>query len=262
MREGPSAETWAPYAASEARMRGASLAIRCVLGLASLEAVLTLVAISLVAGFGNLSDRGWDLLEHAVDVLAGLELVALLTAGVLFIRWQSQVLRNVRTLGGEVLSYDVRVAAVSWFIPVLNLFVPFVSLRQAAAVGRGPGDGDTRALVGLWWGLWILESALSAVLLPLTFWVDEPRSWIAVTALETASTATLLTTGFVVLWMLRALTRQHGEAARHRLAEGLEPGEVDLEAAGNRPRGAFLGWCRRRSKANGRTHDRGHEKPG
>lgn len=230
MSESSPALTWSTFAASEGRMRGASIAIRSVLGLASLEAVLTLVAVSLVAGFGDLPDRGWDLLEHAVDVLAGLELLALLTAGVLFIRWQSQILRNARTLGGEALSYGVRVAAVSWFIPVLNLFVPFVSLRQAAAVGRGPDDGDTRALVGLWWGLWVLESVLSVVLLPLTFWADEPRPWIAVTVLETASTATLLVTGFVALSMLKALTRQHAEAARRRLGESSEPDGVDLEA--------------------------------
>lgn len=200
---------------SEPRRRAAALAIRGVLFVAGLEAVLTLAAVSVVAGFGELSDSGWNLLEQAIDFLAPLEVAAFLVAAVTFVRWQNETLRSTKALGGELL-YGVRVAAASWFIPVMSFFVPFLSLRRAAGTGRGPDDADARALVDLWWGLCVLWFLLWSASSLLSLWVDETRLWIAVSAVNTASTATLFVTGFVALSLLRALTHQQ-EAARRRL---------------------------------------------
>ncbi|MEZ6196301.1 MAG: DUF4328 domain-containing protein [Planctomycetota bacterium] len=74
-------------------------------------------------------------------------------------------------------------AAVAWFVPVVNLVVPFLVLRELWR--RLVAEDDPRAVsplvLRLWWGLWMLRPVARAVTSSLddTTWESLPTAFVA-----------------------------------------------------------------------------------
>jgi len=91
----------------------------------------------------------------------GLELLALLVTGVLFVVWLYTAHRSSR-MDRRATRHSSGWAIGGWFVPVLNLWRPF---QMVSDVRRGAtGDADARPSVGQgwWWGTWVALSPVSA----------------------------------------------------------------------------------------------------
>jgi hypothetical protein len=91
--------------------------------------------------------------------------VAMIACVILVGRWTYRVNANAHAL-----SKDLTITpgwAVGWhFVPIANLFKPFQAMKEAwlASHYRGAWHGEpASALLGWWWGLWIVTNILSNV---------------------------------------------------------------------------------------------------
>jgi len=95
-----------------------------------------------------------------------LQLGVVISTAVAFMMWSYRVHGNLRALGARNLRYSPGWAVGIWFIPIFNLFVPFLIMREIWA-GSDPAGlrtdplqrsyGGTWALVGCWWGFHLLK---------------------------------------------------------------------------------------------------------
>jgi hypothetical protein len=108
--------------------------------------------------------------DNQTSVIAIVELVAFITAGVCFTVWFHRAYSNLLRLGATTTRYTTGWAIGAWFVPVLNLWRP---KQIANDIWRGsdphhprqqPSWGEpVSPLLWLWWGaflvLWILNGA-------------------------------------------------------------------------------------------------------
>jgi hypothetical protein len=154
VRPAPTAPSWArPYASP-----GARAAASVALVVASAVGFAVLVAQGLL---------GPPITVPARDVAAKVAILAvglgallasggLLGAAVAVPMWTHRCYRNLPALGSRG-HLSPAWAAVSWFIPVANLVLPWVVLRDLWAA---PGPASRRRwALGAWWTAWLLAGA-------------------------------------------------------------------------------------------------------
>jgi len=102
------------------------------------------------------------ILIGGVQILAG---VAMIASIVVVAFWIYRVSANAHALSDEMTISPGW--AVGWyFVPIANLFKPFQGMKEAwmASHFRGNWHGEpTPALLGWWWGLWIVTNILANV---------------------------------------------------------------------------------------------------
>ncbi|MEO1530200.1 MAG: DUF4328 domain-containing protein, partial [Planctomycetota bacterium] len=95
-------------------------------------------------------------------------LLSYLVCGIVFLVWVHRTTSNGHALGGNGLT-SPGWAVVFWFIPILNLFRPYQSLRDVYRVSLGrnsPGSLETVAVPGFfgaWWTFWVVSSILGRI---------------------------------------------------------------------------------------------------
>lgn len=102
--------------------------------------------------------------------MAMILLLILLAAWVVFMLWSYQIHKFAKDTGYRGAKKRSATAIWSWFVPIVNLFLPAVVLAEAyhgsrglyllAGTGQGKSDGDT----SLVWGWWMLRIATRAAL--------------------------------------------------------------------------------------------------
>jgi len=102
--------------------------------------------------------------------------------------------RNLQSFGAAKLDPGVGLSSWGWFIPVLSLFIPYLSLRQIALRSAPEGERPSTTLVGWWWAGWLLAN--------LSGWA------VTATTLDVANSTLFIVTGLLAIRMLRQLTRQ------------------------------------------------------
>ncbi len=92
--------------------------------------------------------------DQLVTIATLLELVALVVAAVLILRWQVTAHRNLPALGQDVSAAGVRSGIAAWLVPGVNLVLP---LRVVAGLWRA-GESGARmpALLRAWWAAWVV----------------------------------------------------------------------------------------------------------
>jgi hypothetical protein len=135
-----------------------------------LSVVLGLV---ILADFGYINllgnGRGTEDLDAtplgiAHNLLAVIELIVMITAFVLFVRWLRRAYWNLHALGRR-LEHSEGWAAGAWFVPLLNMFRPYSIVRevwrqtQLVAFEQVTPHGLLRA----WWLLFILHGIVSNI---------------------------------------------------------------------------------------------------
>ncbi len=137
---GPGPST--PFASPATR---ATVAITA-LGLAVLQRLLS----SLVDA-GVLPDDG---VRTAVVVTASLLLLSFVAAAIAVPMWSHRAYRNLPAFGGLRSSFSTAVAAVGWFLPFVNLVLPYLVLRE---IWRRSRPGRERMIVlNVYWCAWVL----------------------------------------------------------------------------------------------------------
>lgn len=208
----PALPGFGPYLSPEGRRRWTVRALAVVLLVLEVEVLWDLVGIVTVGELVTVPGDGWfeahDRITIAFQVVRPMLLAA---AAVAFVAWQRRVIRNTLFLGCERPDPGPTLATFGWFVPFLNLVLPYLSLRQVAVWSRPPG---TRGgpLLGFWWGAWLLSGAVELVGSGLTALDRGPTLWIAGSAVRAAGTLLLLASGVLALRVVNAVSR--GQEAR------------------------------------------------
>lgn len=139
------------------------------LAAAVLSIPVTLAHLGALAALDPATPTGfWNSIPEmeAADnlVLLGLapQLVALVLAGFLSLKWVYRVSRNAHAMASGL---SVRPPwAVGWFfVPLANLLMPFRGVREAWQASTQPEAWRNVAVPGLlrlWWGLWLVFAVL------------------------------------------------------------------------------------------------------
>ena len=165
-----------------------NLAVRVVLGIFILTCVLTIFA-QLVGIFA--AGSAFTMSEYfALFLLAtgGIQIIAFVAAVISIPLWVYRAHANLRDAGIEGLKFRPGWATASFFIPFVNLYVPFASTRQLFNRSHGESDwhadssvGDVTSWASCNWGALVVFIAFAGyaavdaipgvhVLLPMGAW--------------------------------------------------------------------------------------------
>jgi hypothetical protein len=107
---------------------------------------------------GTLTQAQVDRLELVYAALAGLYALALVGWLIAFLLWQYRAVKNARIVTGDSRS-GPGMSVAWWFIPIANLFMPWLVLKDLWA--RTVRDGSQ--IAGAFWLLWLGASISGAV---------------------------------------------------------------------------------------------------
>lgn len=156
----------------------------------------------------------WDVYDVFSALMPFVFFTTLLAAGVVFIQWHRQMLRNLVVLGCDKLRHPIELASWAWFIPFVAWVVPYQSIAQVARHSRPPNGPNTPALVGLWWGFWLSLGILNRVAWVLVFFVETLEDWVRSSNFELAVIGVHVIAGLLAILMMRWLSRQQVEHHR------------------------------------------------
>jgi hypothetical protein len=80
----------------------------------------------------------------------GISIVQYLGGAIMFALWMQRCYRNLPALGEQDPHWSPGWAAAAWFVPVGNLFIPYLIARELWR-SSGPRDSGQHPLIGLWW---------------------------------------------------------------------------------------------------------------
>lgn len=138
--------------------------------------------------------------------------------GVSFLGFKIRAARNLRALNVPGLQYDPWWAVASYFIPVVNLVVPYRAMREIL-VASTPGPSlesppDTPALTA-WWSLWLTSAAVGFLLLRSLF-PDTPEEIMVSASLHLLSDCVDIGLAASVLTLLGQVFRRQSARAGDR----------------------------------------------
>ena len=119
--------------------------------------------------------------EGATLLVAVGQALLYLPTRIVYLIWLHRASGNQRPLGARSVSLSPGWAVGSWFIPFVNLVMPYLAVREiwihSARAARGeirlraPRTPTGSWLVGLWWALWIFNM-FAAVAISMTWILD------------------------------------------------------------------------------------------
>jgi hypothetical protein len=174
--------------------------------------------------------------DQLVTFAALLELLALVVAAVLVLRWQVTAHRNLPALGDAEPRFGVGSGVASWFVPGVNLVRP---LQVVGDLWRaGERGAAVPALLRAWWAAWVV--ALLAVVAAWTLLgeAEDVADRQRIDALRAGATAlSALAAGLAIAVVARTTSRQERRAVAvgaPRAVPATEPRRDDRTEGGLR----------------------------
>ena len=156
-------------------------------------------------------------------VVTSIYTVLTIVAIVFFIRWFWSAYWNLRPLGQTESRFHPAWAMVSWFIPIFNIWRP---KQIANDIWRGSDPSGTTiaadgwknvsvpALLGWWWGAWLVFSYLSNAAGRLWWRADTVDSVRTAAIVDAISSGLEIVTGVLAIAVVRRLTARQLRRAR------------------------------------------------
>ncbi len=136
-----------------------------------------------------------------------------------FLMWFYRVHRNLPALGATNLDYSPGWAVGSFFVPFLNLFRPYQVMSEVWKHSRvGPESGAT-ALVGLWWGAWIINGVAGQVSFRLGLNAESLGDLIASTWMDLGLCLISPIAALLAINVVRTITRMQDERHENMAAK-------------------------------------------
>jgi Domain of unknown function (DUF4328) len=149
-----------PYEPLADRGKAARIALGAVIGLGAANALSEVSEIRLLGRLIDGEVLSPSLLEASdsrAALLGGLQGLAYLAAAVLFIRWFHRAYRNLDALGSHR-NHGTGWAIGGWFVPIMNLWVPYQVTTDILLAGEAPtAQRRGYLLIRAWWAGWVIS---------------------------------------------------------------------------------------------------------
>ncbi len=180
-----------------------------------------------VIAAANVPDAEVNRLELIQMVLGVLQFGVYLATVVVFVCWFYRAHANLEPLGARYLTYTSGWAAGCWFVPILNLFRP-VQIAQEIwrhsdpYVTDEPGGplaaSKSSALIGFWWGVWLISNVIHNVSFRISLDVNSPESLKTAAVVEMVAEVASAIAAILALAVVASIdARQTGRAEMLRL---------------------------------------------
>ncbi len=154
------------------------------------------------------------------------QFAAFVAVAIAFGVWLFEAGRNLRALGVNDSTQTEEWRVLWYFIPVLNLYMPFIGMRDLwsgcvkSSRARAGERGRTPWLIPAWWALWVVSIGLMWTWVSLRYEIEEPLLLLRSTQLSVAAiTARLGATALLAVIVLQVHGRQE-HAARELVESG------------------------------------------
>lgn len=220
---------YGPWSDPDRRAVWARRALATVVFVLLVDVLWTIVGIATIGGLAPVPGPTWfDDYDRVTQAVAVTYLATIFAAAIAFIRWQRGAIRNLLHLGCERPEYGPTIAAFGWVIPLVSLVLPLLSLREIARWSRPPGATSAGALLGWWWGGWLVSGFVASAA-TVAFQVSETATgWIVAATIDIAASLGLIAAAVLAIKTVRTLT---GWQHRARAARAGAPAPTAAAAA-------------------------------
>jgi heme/copper-type cytochrome/quinol oxidase subunit 2 len=177
-------------------------------------------------------------------LLLGLSLLTIaifIATVVAFLMWEHRCANNLRTFGywASQLTYSPAWAVGSFFIPIVNLFVPYKAMKEIWEKSRPPESvpfsfsNSPPSFFPAWWGFWIACNFASNIYFRMTMG-GAPREATAIVGVVSDSLS-IAAAGLAIM-VIKEITRRQEDTSKHlTLTPTLPPPPPRFEAATTQP---------------------------
>jgi hypothetical protein len=160
------------------------------------------------AGSATLSDL--EMSDSIRGITAGINLLVMLISGIFVCRWIYGVNRNAQIFGQDWMTVSPGWNVGYLFIPFAGWFMPFRGLRETFQVSTDPGSPGAVPLPGLmrlWWGAWIIMTALGNISGRLSLRAETLEDIRFSSLISAVSIFADLVAVASLIWLIRTLTK-------------------------------------------------------
>lgn len=202
------------------------LVVGIVIGVASILVLMLELAYPPLADDEELGDNLGAvvvlLLQTAVGIIQFLVYVATV---VFFCMWLHRSYKNLRALGAWGIGYSPEWAVGSFFVPLVNLFVPYRAVKELWQKSlQGPtyfASDSPSAIFPLWWLFWLLANFASNTCFRMSWREVVSRDTIAVVCI--LSDVLTIAAAIFAITVVTAITQRQEESSKSlHLIQGSE----------------------------------------
>jgi hypothetical protein len=105
------------------------------------------------------------------QTLRGVNVAVFILTMIVFCMWVYRAAQNARAISTHKFEISPRMAVGSYFIPIVNLWLPYQAMSEIWRASRNPSSwrGDSAGtFLGWWWAVWIISSILGNVSFRIT----------------------------------------------------------------------------------------------
>jgi Domain of unknown function (DUF4328) len=153
------------YRSATTRARGAQILVGIVAaahGVVAISGIYELLLVDRILD-GSATDAEVTGYLQFADTLGLLVVLLTIISGIAVLAWLSRTVEIVPALGGGTPRRSPREAIGWWFVPIANLFIPYVIVRDAYARLGTPTRRGGDAFVLAWWLLFIVGDGVCRV---------------------------------------------------------------------------------------------------
>ena len=140
-------------------------------------------------------------------------LIVFVVTGIVFLFWIYRANVNCHGFGAKNMRFSPRWSIGYFFIPILNLFEPYLAMKEIWQVSTDPTawrQEKGSALLGWWWGLWLITlGTYLTSLIPMNVASSEAMQTLTVVSVLTSVTDILH--GVFALLLVTAIYRKQEE---------------------------------------------------
>lgn len=152
-----------PYRPSGTRATWAQVLLALSGVVAALGAMLQVQLLTMTDTIdqGRFDLEAYESTASLLALLGVAQVMLILATAFAFIAWQSRVTDDIPALGLGTPRWSPRWTIVAWFLPLANLVLPVLAMRDVAR--RLPG-GPWTLLMAAWWVLWVVAGIIDRAL--------------------------------------------------------------------------------------------------
>ncbi|HVG33202.1 MAG TPA: DUF4328 domain-containing protein [Pyrinomonadaceae bacterium] len=168
-----------------------------------------------------LGEESWvDLLQVLLSLLQFL--IFIMTA-VLFLMWIHRAYKNLSALGVSRLEYSPGWAVGGFFIPLASLYIPYRVMKEIwvksgsqvnAPLGTYAPQGGSLALLGWWWGFWVVSNVLDQAVFRMYRLPETPDLLFTIAKVEIVADAVSIIAAFLAIQVVKGISDRQEESSR------------------------------------------------